>query len=44
VFIETLTKRGYRFIAPVSERGVSSLTAPEIATRSTLVGRDPALN
>jgi DNA-binding winged helix-turn-helix (wHTH) protein len=44
LFIETLTKRGYRFIAPVSERGVSSLTAPEIATRSTLVGRDPALN
>jgi DNA-binding winged helix-turn-helix (wHTH) protein/tetratricopeptide (TPR) repeat protein len=44
LFIETVTKRGYRFIAPVSERAVSSPTAPEIATRSSLVGRDPALN
>ena len=44
VFIETVTKRGYRFIAPVSERIVPSAAAPERAVRGTLVGRDQALD
>ena len=44
LFIETVTKRGYRFIAPVSERLGASPTVPEIATQSRLVGRAPALN
>lgn len=43
LFIETVTKRGYRFIAPVSERLGTSPIASEIATRSGLVGRDPEL-
>src|SRR3984893_13782523 len=40
LFIETMTKRGYRFIAPVSERVVSSSSAPAGAAQNTLVGRD----
>jgi DNA-binding winged helix-turn-helix (wHTH) protein len=44
LFIETVTKRGYRFIAPVRERLGSSPTEPENATQSRLVGRGPALN
>jgi hypothetical protein len=42
--IETVPKRGYRFIAPVSERIAPSPAVPEIATQSRLVGRGPALN
>jgi predicted ATPase/DNA-binding winged helix-turn-helix (wHTH) protein len=44
LFIETVPKRGYRFIAPVSERIAPSPAVPETATRSRLVGRGPALN
>jgi predicted ATPase/DNA-binding winged helix-turn-helix (wHTH) protein len=44
LFIETMPKRGYRFIAAVGERIAPSAAAPEIATQSKLVGRGPALN
>jgi DNA-binding winged helix-turn-helix (wHTH) protein len=48
VFIETLTKRGYRFIAPVSERITPSPSVPVRPAhgkmaQSALVGRGPAL-
>jgi DNA-binding winged helix-turn-helix (wHTH) protein len=42
-FIETVPKRGYRFIAPVSERIESSPTTPLRAARGTLAGRNRAL-
>jgi predicted ATPase/DNA-binding winged helix-turn-helix (wHTH) protein len=42
-FIETMTKLGYRFIAPVSECIVSSAAAPGSLARGTLVGRSRAL-
>jgi len=44
LFIETITKRGYRFIAPVSERVASSPSEPARAAQDTLVGRDRALD
>ncbi len=44
LFIETMTKRGYRFIAAVSERVASSPSAPARAAQDTLVGRDRALD
>jgi len=43
VFIETLTKRGYRFIAPVSERVTPSPSVPVGAGHGRLIGRDRAL-
>jgi DNA-binding winged helix-turn-helix (wHTH) protein len=42
-FIETVTKRGYRFISPVSECIASSAAAPSSVARGTLVGRSRAL-
>jgi predicted ATPase/DNA-binding winged helix-turn-helix (wHTH) protein len=42
-FIETVTKRGYRFIAPVSECIASSAAAPSSVARGMLVGRSRAL-
>jgi predicted ATPase len=42
-FIETVPKRGYRFIAPVSEHIESSPTTPLRAARGTLAGRNQAL-
>jgi DNA-binding winged helix-turn-helix (wHTH) protein/tetratricopeptide (TPR) repeat protein len=43
LFIETLTKRGYRFIAQISEPIVSSPVVSGGAAQSTLVGRRAAL-
>ena len=43
LFIETVTKRGYRFIAPVSEHVVSGAAVSGTSARGTLVGRDGAL-
>ena len=42
-FIETVTKRGYRFIAPVSEAVASSPVVSGRAAQGTLVGRGVAL-
>src|ERR1700716_320416 len=42
-FIETVTKRGYRFIAPVSECIASSTAAPSSVARGMLVGRSRVL-
>jgi DNA-binding winged helix-turn-helix (wHTH) protein/tetratricopeptide (TPR) repeat protein len=44
LFIETVPKRGYRFVAPVSERVASHPSVPVRAARDTLVGRDRALD
>jgi DNA-binding winged helix-turn-helix (wHTH) protein/tetratricopeptide (TPR) repeat protein len=44
LFIETMTKRGYRFIAPVIERVASSPSVPARAAQDALVGRDRALD
>jgi predicted ATPase/DNA-binding winged helix-turn-helix (wHTH) protein len=41
LFIETVTKRGYRFIAPVSEPAGPAVSGT--SARGTLVGRDGAL-
>jgi DNA-binding winged helix-turn-helix (wHTH) protein len=43
LFIETVTKRGYRFIAPVSEPAASDPSVSGTSARGTLVGRDGAL-
>jgi DNA-binding winged helix-turn-helix (wHTH) protein len=43
LFIETVTKRGYRFIAPVSEPLASSPSVSGKRTQGTLVGRSTAL-
>jgi DNA-binding winged helix-turn-helix (wHTH) protein len=43
LFIETVTKRGYRFIAPVSESLASSPSVSGRRTQGTLVGRSTAL-
>jgi DNA-binding winged helix-turn-helix (wHTH) protein/tetratricopeptide (TPR) repeat protein len=43
LFIETLTKRGYRFIAPVSELLASRSGVSGKRTQGTLVGRSTAL-
>jgi DNA-binding winged helix-turn-helix (wHTH) protein len=43
LFIETVTKRGYRFIAPVSEPVASGPAVSGTSARGTLVGRDGAL-
>jgi predicted ATPase/DNA-binding winged helix-turn-helix (wHTH) protein len=43
LFIETVPKRGYRFIAPVSQHVASSPFPSLRATQGTLVGRDRAL-
>jgi DNA-binding winged helix-turn-helix (wHTH) protein len=43
LFIETVTKRGYRFIAPVSEPLASSSSVSGKRTQGTLVGRSTAL-
>jgi DNA-binding winged helix-turn-helix (wHTH) protein len=43
LFIETVTKRGYRFIAPVSEPVASGPAVSGTPARGTLVGRDGAL-
>ena len=43
-FVETLSRRGYRFIAPVTERIGSIPLALDITTRNRLVGRGPELN
>jgi DNA-binding winged helix-turn-helix (wHTH) protein len=40
LFIETVTKRGYRFIAPVSEPAASGPAVSGTPARGTLVGRD----
>jgi predicted ATPase/DNA-binding winged helix-turn-helix (wHTH) protein len=42
-FIETVTKRGYRFIAAVSECIAASAAVPGSVARATLVGRGRAL-
>jgi DNA-binding winged helix-turn-helix (wHTH) protein len=42
-FIETMPKRGYRFIAPVSAQVASSPVVSRTAAQSTLVGRGGAL-
>ncbi len=42
-FIETVTKKGYRFIAPVSEFIVSSPAVPGRASRGVLVGRGASM-
>ncbi len=42
-FIETVTKRGYRFIAPVSELTVSSPAVPVRTARGLLVGRGASI-
>ena len=39
-FIETLPKRGYRFIAPVLDQSASTVAAAGSRVASTLVGRD----
>ena len=44
VFIETLIKRGYRFIAPVSERVKLNHSVPVGALHGRLIGRDRALD
>jgi DNA-binding winged helix-turn-helix (wHTH) protein len=43
LFIETIPKRGYRFIAPVSERIPLSPVVSDRPTQNTLVGRGGAL-
>jgi DNA-binding winged helix-turn-helix (wHTH) protein len=43
LFIETVAKRGYRFIAPVSEQLASSPVVAGSLTPGTLVGRGAAL-
>jgi DNA-binding winged helix-turn-helix (wHTH) protein len=43
IFIETVTKRGYRFIAAVSEPAASGPAVSGTPARGTLVGRDGAL-
>jgi DNA-binding winged helix-turn-helix (wHTH) protein/tetratricopeptide (TPR) repeat protein len=43
LFIETVTKRGYRFIAPVSESIASSPVVSGRTTQGALVGRGAAL-
>lgn len=43
MFIETVPKRGYRFIAPVSEPTASGPPVSVRAAQGTLVGRDRAL-
>jgi DNA-binding winged helix-turn-helix (wHTH) protein len=43
LFIETVTKRGYRFIAPVSEPAASGPAVSGTPARGTLVGRDRVL-
>jgi DNA-binding winged helix-turn-helix (wHTH) protein/tetratricopeptide (TPR) repeat protein len=43
LFIETIPKRGYRFIAPVSEQMASSPVVSGSSTRGTLVGRRGSL-
>ncbi|HEY0799332.1 MAG TPA: winged helix-turn-helix domain-containing protein, partial [Steroidobacteraceae bacterium] len=43
LFIETIPKRGYRFIAPVSEALASSPVVSGSAAQGTLVGRGAAL-
>jgi DNA-binding winged helix-turn-helix (wHTH) protein len=43
LFIETVTKRGYRFIAPVSEPAASGPAVSATPARGTLVGRDDVL-
>ena len=42
-FIETVPKRGYRFIAPVSEHTASGPSVSVKAVRGTLVGRNQVL-
>ncbi|HEY0799814.1 MAG TPA: winged helix-turn-helix domain-containing protein, partial [Steroidobacteraceae bacterium] len=43
LFIETIPKRGYRFIAPVSEQMTSSPVVSGTSIQGTLVGRAAAL-
>jgi len=43
LFIETVTKRGYRFIAPVSEPTASGPAVSGTPARGTLVGRNGVL-
>src|ERR1700678_1789283 len=43
LFIETVTKRGYRFIAPVSEPSASGPAVSGTPARGALVGRGSAL-
>jgi DNA-binding winged helix-turn-helix (wHTH) protein len=43
VFIETLPKRGYRFIAPLREEAASAEPPPAADPSAKLVGRAPAL-
>ena len=43
LFIETLPRRGYRFVATVREAGSAEASAPAIADRSRLVGREREL-
>src|SRR5579871_462162 len=43
LFIETLHRRGYRFIAAVSEGSRLPFAVPEAAARSRIVGREQPL-
>jgi DNA-binding winged helix-turn-helix (wHTH) protein len=43
LFIETLPKRGYRFIAAVNESRAAALAVPSKSAQNTLVGRDREL-
>ncbi|MHC2518962.1 AAA family ATPase [Bradyrhizobium diazoefficiens] len=43
-FIETSTKRGYRFIAPIVEVAAAEISPIDLRTRATFVGRVSALN
>src|SRR5579864_3450397 len=41
-FVETLPKRGYQFIAPVTDADVATPAAGQLHTRTRLVGRESA--
>ncbi|HZF30904.1 MAG TPA: AAA family ATPase [Gammaproteobacteria bacterium] len=43
IYIETLPKRGYRFIAPVRDDSVAAVVQPVRAAHARLVGRDRVL-
>ena len=43
-YIETVHRRGYRFIAEVLDRAVAAVQAPRAAPAVPLAGREPVLN
>ena len=42
-YVETLPRRGYRFIAAVSDRAVAEPSGPPASVLAPMVGREPAL-